>query len=131
MIQFCQTILYVEDVHASIEFYKKAFGLEERFIHESGSYAEIESQTIALAFAKKTFIKSHLEYPFHNSTRKDPPPPFEIAFITDNVEATYQNAVEQGALIVQEPMEKPWGQIVAYVRDLDGFLIEIGSHVTT
>ncbi len=27
--------------------------------------------------------------------------------------------------LVVEPNTKPWGQVVAYVRDLDGFLIEI------
>ncbi|WP_083994044.1 hypothetical protein [Gelidibacter algens] len=28
-------------------------------------------------------------------------------------------------MIIEEPKQKPWGQIVAYIRDLDGFLIEI------
>jgi hypothetical protein len=28
-------------------------------------------------------------------------------------------------LPVVEPVSKPWGQTVAYVRDLDGFLVEL------
>jgi lactoylglutathione lyase len=28
-----------------------------------------------------------------------------------------------------DPKKKPWGQTVAYVRDLDGFLVEICTSV--
>ena len=38
-----------------------------------------------------------------------------------------QQAIDAGATAVSIPSEKPWGQRVAYVRDLDGFLIEIGA----
>jgi hypothetical protein len=30
-------------------------------------------------------------------------------------------------VLMEEPKIKPWGQVVAYVRDLDGFLIEVCS----
>ncbi|WP_317048478.1 VOC family protein [Flavobacterium ginsenosidimutans] len=40
-----------------------------------------------------------------------------------------QKATSFGAVIVSEPVEKPWGQIVAYARDLNGFLIEICTEV--
>jgi lactoylglutathione lyase len=30
---------------------------------------------------------------------------------------------------VAEPKTKPWGQTVAYVRDPDGVLVEIGSEM--
>jgi uncharacterized glyoxalase superfamily protein PhnB len=49
----------------------------------------------------------------------------EIGFTTDNVEETVKKAVKAGATILENPKNKTWGQIVAYVRDLDGFLVEI------
>jgi uncharacterized glyoxalase superfamily protein PhnB len=49
----------------------------------------------------------------------------ELAFTTDNVETVVAKALEAGALMVEPPRTKPWGQIVAYIRDIDGFLIEI------
>lgn len=49
----------------------------------------------------------------------------EIGFTTDDVEATVKSAVEAGAIVVENPKTKPWEQVVSYVRDLDGFLIEI------
>jgi lactoylglutathione lyase len=33
--------------------------------------------------------------------------------------------MQAGAIIAEEPKQKPWGQTVAYLRDIDGFLIEI------
>ncbi|MEG0984674.1 VOC family protein [Algoriella sp.] len=49
----------------------------------------------------------------------------EIGFTTDNVEQTIVTAVDAGAIVVEKPKIKPWGQTVAYIRDLDGFLIEL------
>ena len=40
-----------------------------------------------------------------------------------------QKAREAGATLVSAPENKPWGQMVAYVRDLDGFLVEICTEV--
>lgn len=45
----------------------------------------------------------------------------------ENVPVAFTNAVNAGAISVVEPKVKPWGQTVAYVRDIDGILIEIAS----
>jgi lactoylglutathione lyase len=54
----------------------------------------------------------------------------EIGFVTDNVEETIEKSVKAGETITENPKQKPWGQTVAYVRDIDGFLIEICSPVS-
>jgi lactoylglutathione lyase len=36
-------IVYVPDVAATVAFYERAFGIKRRFIHESGTYAEMET----------------------------------------------------------------------------------------
>ena len=35
-VQLRYTILYVDDVQASLAFYERAFGIERGFVHESG-----------------------------------------------------------------------------------------------
>ncbi len=129
MVYFSQTILYVNDVRKSLDFYKKIFGLDEKFISGMDDYAEIESTTVALAFAKKGYINTHIKFQYLNISAKDAPAPMEIAFIVENVDQVYMLAVESGATILSEPVEKPWGQRVAYIRDPDGFIVEIGSKV--
>lgn len=41
----------------------------------------------------------------------------------------FASAIEAGALAVAiaEPVTKPWGQTVAYVRDLNGLLVELAT----
>lgn len=129
MLYFAQTILYVEDVRKSLDFYKNIFGLDERLISGMEDYAEIESDTVALAFARKKFVNTHVKFKYQDLNLDNPPPPFEIAFIVDNVDAVYQKAIDFGGTTLAAPFEKPWGQRVAYIRDPDGFLIEIGSKV--
>jgi len=49
----------------------------------------------------------------------------ELAFTTDNVAETVQKALKAGGTIYAEIVTKSWGQTVGYVRDLNGFLVEI------
>ena len=82
-----------------------------------------------LSFASKTLAYSNLKDGFLESDLNQKPFGIEIGFTTDDVPKTIREAIEAGALLVAEPKTKPWGQIVAYVRDLDGFLIEICTPV--
>ena len=47
------------------------------------------------------------------------------AFGENYVQELVDKAVAAGATLLQEAQSKPWGQVVAYIRDLDGFLVEI------
>jgi catechol 2,3-dioxygenase-like lactoylglutathione lyase family enzyme len=119
-------IIYVSDVAASVEFYERAFGLVRRFVHESGTYAEMETGATALAFVEEKFVSDTCPG-FRVNRPADPPAGAEIALIADDVRIAYDQAIEAGAVSYVKPLEKPWGQTVAYVRDPNGFLVEICS----
>ncbi|MFZ4797395.1 MAG: VOC family protein [Bacteroidia bacterium] len=125
MIKFAYTILYVQDVTKSIAFYENAFGFTRKFITPENDYGELLVGETTLSFATMTLAKSNLKDGFIESSLTDKPFGIEIGFTTENVEETIFTAINAGATIVENPKTKPWGQIVAYVRDLDGFLIEI------
>ncbi|KAL0732460.1 hypothetical protein Bca4012_008669 [Brassica carinata] len=55
--------------------------------------------------------------------------PIEVCFCYPDVDAAFKRAVENGAVAVSEPEDKEWGQKVGYVRDIDGIVVRIGSHV--
>jgi catechol 2,3-dioxygenase-like lactoylglutathione lyase family enzyme len=129
-VRFGYTILYVRDVAASLEFYERAFGQTRRLLHESGQYAELETGATTLAFASRELAASNLPEGASADARDEPPTVFEVCFVSDDVEADHTRAVEAGARTVSEPQVKPWGQHVAYVRDLEGNLIELASPVT-
>ena len=126
-MKFAYTILYVADVDRTVTFYEEAFGLEKRFVHESGQYAEMETGGTTLAFASNELAKSNLPEGFRQNNLSHPPGGIEIAFTTDDVPAAFAHAVKAGATEVAKPQMKPWGQQVAYVRDLEGVLVELAT----
>jgi catechol 2,3-dioxygenase-like lactoylglutathione lyase family enzyme len=120
-------ILYVKDVPASLGFYEKAFGLSRRFLHDKDgkAYGELETGAARLAFASLPLVRDHLKDGVTIAAPDKPPLGFEIALVTPDVQALYRRAVEAGAAGVTAPEAKPWGQTAAYVRDGDGFLVEL------
>lgn len=129
MVKFGYTILYVQDVEKSIVFYENTFGFLRKFISPDNDYGELITGETTLSFASKNLANQNLKEGFIESKLENKPFAIEIGFITDNVEELVQNAMAEGATLITEPKQKPWGQIVAYVRDIDGFLIEICTEV--
>lgn len=125
MIKFSYTILYVQDVTKTVEFYENAFGFTRKFVTPENDYGELLVGETTLSFASTLLAKSNLKNGFTESRLADKPFGIEIGFTTDNVEKTVATAINAGATIVENPTTKPWGQVVAYLRDIDGFLIEI------
>ena len=126
-MQFGYTILYVDDVPATLAFYGQAFGLTTRYTHESGSYGELETGATALAFVSHALLTQIGKTP--QSPQLDRPTS-EIALVTDDVAAAVKRAVDAGAKPVQAPTAMPWGQTIAYVGDCNGFLVEICTPVS-
>ena len=129
-MQFGYTIVYVPDVLASVEFFEKAFGLKRRFVDESG-YGEMETGATALAFATHALGATNLPDGYVKASNSGQPLGMEIALVTENVGAAHAKAVAEGAVSIKEPLLKPWGQTVSYVRCPDGILVEICSPVVT
>ncbi len=120
-------IIYVPDVTSAVTFYERAFGIERRFVHESGTYAEMETGASALAFADEETTPSKGSFETNRADRKAAGA--EVALVVKDVRAAFDQAMANGATAVTEPVDKPWGQTVSYVRDLNGFLVELCSAV--
>lgn len=128
-MRFGYAIAYVQDVEETVSFWERAFGLRRRFVHESGQYAEMETGEITLAFASNDLGESNLPGGFRRNDPSEPPAGIEIALVADDAEAAFRSALEAGGTAASGPKTKPWGQTVAYVRDPDGVLVEIGDQV--
>ncbi len=128
-MKFGYAIVYVTSVTETLTFYKEVFGFETRFLHDSDQYGELETGATVLAFASHAMGEMNLNGQYQKADPNIAPLGVELAFITDDVASAYAKAVTAGATSVKEPVEKPWGQIVAYVRDKDGSLIELCSPI--
>jgi lactoylglutathione lyase len=126
-LRFGYAISYVPDVAASLDFFEQAFGLRRKFLHESGLYGELNTGSTTLAFAAHALGEMHFPAGFVKASQSSTPLGMELALIADNVVQAHEQALACGALELAAPEEKPWGQIVSYVRCPDGLLVELCS----
>lgn len=130
-MKYGYTMIYVDDVPSVLNFYSRAFGFEIRFLHESKAYGELNTGDTVLAFASHALMEANLPAAYVKTSSKTQPFGIEIAFVTDEVEQALARALEAGAIEIAKPKAKPWGQVVAHVRSIEGTLIEICSPVAT
>ena len=88
-------------------------------------YGELISGQTTIAFASNDLGDSNFKNGFKKLESNDKPFGIEMAFSTENIEADFENAIKAGATEYEPIKEKPWGQKVGYLRDINGFLIEI------
>ncbi len=129
-MKYGYTIIYVSSAEETLEFYKKAFGFDIKFIHESKAYGELETGETTLAFASHEMGDMNLGGKYSKANINDKPFRIELAFVTEDVPAAFEKAVTSGAMALKEPEEKPWGQVVAYVRAVDGSIIEFCTPIS-
>jgi lactoylglutathione lyase len=125
MVKLGYAILYVANVQQAMAFYESTFDFKRKFITPENDYGELITGETTLSFASVSLASSNIKSGFIESTLTQKPFGIEIGMVTDNVALLLEKAIQQGATIVTEAMQKPWGQTVAYIRDLDGFLIEL------
>jgi lactoylglutathione lyase len=119
------TIVYVPRVADSLQFFEQAFGLERKFLHDSGDYGELKTGETTLAFASHALGAMNFPAGHVQASESHQPLGMEIAFVTEDVQHAHQSAIKHGAKELTAPVAKPWGQTVSYVRAPDGTLIEL------
>jgi lactoylglutathione lyase len=116
-------ILIVQDLDRALHFYTEILGL--RLGHRSGDYAQLDTGTTRLALytrdAMSKTLGTALEAPATNA------PGFEIGFKVADIDAAFSELVARGAPVVVPPTDRFWGQRTAYVRDPDGYLVELAQ----
>ena len=130
-MKYAYTILYVESVEQAIDFYEKAFGFKRKFITPEKDYGELVSGETTIAFASIELGHSNFKAGFQPISDSDQPVGVEMAFTSENIEFDFKRAIDSGATALAPLTEKPWGQKVGYVRDINGFLIEICTPIKT
>lgn len=123
--------MYVSDVKKTIAFYEEAFGFTRRFVTPEKDYGEIATGSTTIAFAIHSLAKSNLSNDYEASDIKNKPLGIELGFTTDNPTEVIDRALAAGAILEEPVITKPWGQEVGYLRDINGFLIEICTPMKT
>ena len=119
--------LFVKDMANMIRFYRDVLGFEIREAEDTENVYLVKDGTLFLLYGRKDFEKmTSRRYEYVKGLNGH----FEIALYVDtfaDVDASFRQAVENGAAPVLEPTTEPWGQRTCYIADPEGNLIEIGS----
>lgn len=120
--------VYVDDVLATADFYRRAFGFETSFYDPEYGYAELAAGGVHLGLA------SHKLGHFAMPARYVPTPAVngfsvELGLFSDDVPGAFARAVAAGARVVAEPKLMPLGATLAYVRSIEGTLIVLCTHL--
>jgi len=119
--------LHVKDAAKAIDFYKKAFGVKQKFrlTEPSGRIGHAE-----LDFGGPTLMLAD-EFPEYGI--KGPQPSggttVSIHLHVDNADDVIRRAVEAGAKIVREPKDEFYGERSGLIRDPFGHEWNIGHHI--
>ncbi|MCA2978526.1 MAG: SRPBCC family protein [Myxococcaceae bacterium] len=116
-------ILYTPDLEKKVAFYEQAFGFEVASRAPGGVYVQLKG-SVPLAFVAESFVKTMVP-DLRASRPNEAPAAAELMLVFADVDAAYARALKSGAVAVVAPVTKPWGQVVSYVRDVDGALVEL------
>lgn len=128
-VQLGYVFVFVPDVSAAVSFYERAFGLGCRYLDGDGMFAELETGSTVLAFADDDFASAANGVVHRRSTSESAAPGVSFTLVSDDVPGDWARAVEAGATVVESPAAKPWGQVVGYLRDPHGLIVEVASAV--
>ncbi|MEH2077682.1 MAG: VOC family protein [Nostoc sp.] len=126
-MKFGYTVIWVEDVVKTVEFYEKAFGLVRRLLQDKGQsiWTEIETGNTTLAFSSSSEAQKLFPGGFHPNDPTQPPPLIQISFITPDAGSAYMRAIGAGAKV--DAPKTHGGQTIARVRDPNGVLVSLVS----
>ncbi|MBX3710144.1 MAG: VOC family protein [Gammaproteobacteria bacterium] len=122
------TILYVNNVKKSVEFYQKTFGIKNRFIHESGDYAEMDTGEVTLAFCAHKLANDIVKQNYLKASQAQLIGA-QISFEPHNLKEAYDVALKNRAKSIVPPEVKPWGWESAMLLDIDGHIVELAKEM--
>ncbi len=122
-MKFAGTVLYVDEVPAVVDFYRRTFGFEVRFYDQELGFAELESGGSMLAIASHVLGEMLMPGGGYSRPVDGRPAGVEVGFFTNDVPASYAKALAEGASPIAGPKRMPWGLEVAYARAPEGTMI--------
>jgi uncharacterized protein len=129
----------VDDLERSLAFYRDGLGFQTNGIigtefkgdetHPSGAAVKFELQNgLILALYPRTELAKDAKQPVVVGVSKRSPIEFSIGHFVqskEEVDALLKQAKAAGAIVTEEPHDRPWGIYSGYFQDPDGHLWEI------
>jgi lactoylglutathione lyase len=115
-------VLYVEDLSASIDFYRDVVGMELKF--EENGYAEFVTEQTKFGLYEKARLKSLIG-------REGGPkgPTVANVFLVSDVDAEAKRLESLGISILAGPEDRLWGHRTVHIFDPDENIVEFAQEI--
>ncbi|MBT9555559.1 MAG: VOC family protein [Myxococcales bacterium] len=120
-------MVYVDDVPATVDRMTRGLGLECAGQLDDGTYAELVTGETTLAIVKADYGRSFFTDAATRAHFDAPARRFELGFTVVDVVAAYGRAIAAGFEPVGPPEPRGDSDLVAWIRDPQGILIELAS----
>lgn len=120
--------LIVQDVQKSRDFYKTAFGFQDR---EGGDnelaedHAELQYHDQVIMIGREGAFGKTIMSPKTSGHSQA----MSLYLYVDDIDSFYQHAREHGALSQMEPQETFWGDRMCSLEDINGFVWAFATNV--
>ncbi len=119
--------IFVEDMPTMVRFYRDVLGFEIEDDENSANVLLEKDGMLFMLYRRGDFENmTSRKYNYVQGVNGH----YELALSVENyadVDNTYNDVLQKGAVPVMSPVTEPWGQRTCYVADPEGNLIEIGS----
>lgn len=121
--------LYVKDVDASIDFYKKAFGFEVlRDINKNEEGVSVHCECkyqdeVIMLGLEKAFGEDIL-----SPSSSGAPCPISLYLYCEDVDTLFERAKKAGATVLGEPEDQFWGDRMCRLKDPNGYLWSFATY---
>jgi catechol 2,3-dioxygenase-like lactoylglutathione lyase family enzyme len=115
--------LFVEDLEAAKQFYREVFGLRVTFEDDNSAVFDFGNTIINLL---KTTAAPELIEPAAVATR-EAGSRVQLTVNVDDVDAMCAELASRGVVLLNGPMDRPWGVRTASFRDPGGHIWEIAK----
>jgi catechol 2,3-dioxygenase-like lactoylglutathione lyase family enzyme len=126
-VKFDMIGLFVENLHAMVDFYKNVIGIEIEW-NGQGPYAEFKHEGIRFAMYERRNLPELLGRT--PEFTKELNGTFELAINVgnpENVDSKFEGIIKKGGKEIYGPRNEPWKMRSAMIADPEGNLIEIAS----
>jgi catechol 2,3-dioxygenase-like lactoylglutathione lyase family enzyme len=119
------TILAVVEVDRSVAFYTERLGFTVEALYDDPPYATLTREGVRLSLAEQGHPAP--DRPGVTMVVPDAPSRLPVVLVLEVADAASIHAtlVAEGVPILAEPFTPPWGGMRFFVRDPDGYLVEL------
>lgn len=112
----------VSDFDKAFAYYTEVLELKPKTVDKENKFAEIKLGELVIALLTKDTLDGMCgsENIGNNSSNV-------FAVEVDDINKAHTELREKGVKFVQEPKTTPWGQKVAYFKDIEGYMWEISE----